>query len=186
MKNSRINILIFIFLAVLAYGATRYFDAQTPQSSGIIAQPPAPSEVASGEIVPEFSFTTIDGQTHNIREFKGRVVLLNFWATWCPPCIKEFPELLKLAAENPDKVTLIALSSDIDPKAVETFLKKQTGVTENVHIAIDENMLITQKMFQTYKLPETIIIDSNQKMKEKIAGADWDPAYLQNLVTKAY
>jgi cytochrome c biogenesis protein CcmG/thiol:disulfide interchange protein DsbE len=172
------NIILFIVIAALTYGATVYFDHAQPN---ITVQPATPEETLQGNVVPAFTFKTLDGKAHDIQDFKGRIVILNFWASWCPPCVKEFPDLLKLANNNND-VTLIALSSDLDEEAMNNFLKKYKTKGKNILIALDHDQAITQKIFQTYKLPETIIIDADQIMRIKIAGADWKAAELQKTI----
>jgi thiol-disulfide isomerase/thioredoxin len=173
------NIILFAIIALLTYSATIYFDSRQPP---VIAQPEQPSEALAGKKVPAFAFKTPDGKTHDITDFKGRIVLLNFWASWCPPCVLEFPKLLEIAAENPDDVTIIALSSDIDETAMNVFLEKQPPRENNILIALDTDQSITQKLFQTYKLPETILIDPEQLMRDKIAGGDWKKKFLQQKI----
>lgn len=166
------NVILFGVIAVGAYAATLYFDQERPH---INVQPESVIEkVESGEIAPDFSFITADGKSYTLRNFRGKVVILNFWASWCPPCVKEFPALLEVVAAFPQDVILIALSSDMDQAAMETFLTKQKyDLGPNVHVALDENQAVTQKIFQSFRLPETILMDREQKMRRKIPGADW-------------
>lgn len=173
IKAGIFNAVIFAAIAVLTYAATMYFDRERPSS--VVAQPQSVVEtVEGGDIAPDFSFTALDGKTHALRDFRGRAVILNFWASWCPPCVKEFPALLEVAAAFPDDVVLIALSSDLDQAAMEAFLKKQKyEARPNVYVALDENQAITQKLFQSFRLPETVLLDREQKPRRKIPGADW-------------
>jgi len=112
--------------------------------------------------------------------FKGKVTLVDFWASWCSPCIKEFPNFLKAAQEFNDQIVFIALSSDLDEETMTKFLKKLAQTSEsplqqdNVFIALDTDQNITQDLFQVYRLPETILIDSNQRMRSKLIGANWE------------
>lgn len=175
MKTSRtifFNVLLFAVIAGATYAATLYFDRGRPH---INVQPESViQKVESGDVAPDFSFTTPDGKTHSVRDFKGRIVILNFWASWCPPCVKEFPALLEVAARFPDDVVLIALSSDLDGAAMEAFLKKQKfEAAPNVYVALDADQAVTREIFQSFRLPETILMDRDQKMRRKIPGADW-------------
>ncbi len=171
IKAGIFNAVLFAAIAVLTYAATVYFDRERPS---VVVQPQSVVEtVEAGDIAPDFSFTA-DGKTRALRDFRGRVVILNFWASWCPPCVKEFPALLEVAAAFPDDVVLIALSSDLDQAAMEAFLKKQKyEARPNVYVALDENQAITQKLFQSFRLPETVLLDREQKPRRKIPGADW-------------
>lgn len=172
-KTVLINAALLIAIAAAGYVLTGITEHTKPH---IIVQPDAPVElIQPGKPLPDFSFTTPDKTTHTITDFKNKIVVLNFWASWCPPCIKEFPNFIKLAEAYPDDVVFIALSSDIDEPAMNAFLKK-TGLQaqpKNILIALDTQDL-TKSLFQTYKLPETILADRNLVMNTKIIGADWE------------
>jgi thiol-disulfide isomerase/thioredoxin len=166
------NILIFIIIAGLTYGATLYFEHRRPQ---IKTAPQSPIEnTIENAAAPDFKFKDSAGNTHSLNGLKGQNILLNFWASWCPPCIKELPLLLRAAKE--ENVVLIAVSSDIDEESMYKFLKKQNIDIDakSVFFTWDENQEITQKTFQTFKLPETILIDDKGIMRKKIIGADWE------------
>lgn len=170
------NLLLFLGVAAFSYGLTLYFDAQAPVRPPVITQPESViTPIAQGQALPEFSFKTSDDVMHHSRDFKGKIIILNFWASWCPPCVKEFPSLLHVAQKFPDDVVLIALSSDLDEGAMKAFLKKQSleSLPPNVFVALDDNQAVTQKLFQAYRLPETVLVDRSQIMRHKIAGIDW-------------
>lgn len=183
-----LNILIAVSIGILTYGATLYIDHRSAPE--IPVQNTAPmSSLQTDSIVPDFSFTATDGKIRNLSDFKGRIVILNFWASWCTPCIVEFPALINVAASYDKKdVVLIALSSDHDLAAMDQFLKKldqQEGIDlslANLLIAPDKENAITQGLFQTFRLPETFIIDGNQKLRHKLIGANWEPADLQAVI----
>ncbi len=165
-----LNAALFIAVAALGYGLTIYMD------SG------APSARTETEIkpLPDFSFTELDGTTHAARDFRGKIVIVNFWATWCPPCVVEFPALLKIAAEN-DDVILIALSSDTDEATIKKFLQQQEKPAKNVFIAHDRED-VTLKIFGVSKLPETVITDHELNIRKKLIGAEWEPRMLQKII----
>lgn len=176
----RLNLLIALAVALATYALTLYFNNRTPQ----ITQAPISVEApTTGEITPEFSFTDVNGRVHSIRDFEGKKIILNFWASWCPPCIKEFPLLLKAAAENKEDTIFIALSSDHEPEAFNRFIDKlEIKRADNIFIALDEQTKITGGLFQTFRLPETILIDKKQRMRSKLIGADWTYEQLASLL----
>ena len=139
----RLNILIAICAGLLTYGLTVYLDSGSPPGKPESVEAPLSGDSPDlGAETPAFSFTDINGESRNIRDFEGKIVILNFWASWCPPCIKEFPLLLDAAANHKDDVVLIALSSDHDKQAMNRFinsLKKDFDLDSmpNVHIALD-------------------------------------------------
>jgi thiol-disulfide isomerase/thioredoxin len=165
-----LNIALFVAVGLLGYGLTIYFDNR---------QPPNVQQMQE-EALPEFVFTDLSGKTHNVTDFQGKVILINFWATWCPPCVVEFPALLKIAAENED-VIFIALSSDLGDEEIKRFLSQQKELTPNVYIARDSED-VTLKTFGIKDLPETIIVGPDMTQHEKLIGVEWDPAVVQKII----
>lgn len=169
----RYNLVILIVTIVIGAGLTLWLDqgsspSETSSSPQPSAQPPATQDMA-----PDFSFTDLTGATHHLRDFRGKVVLLNFWASWCAPCVVEFPKLVTLAQTTPDLV-LIALSSDTSDAKITAFLQKYPAKADNILVARDEGRHISADLFGTYKLPETVMIDPSGKIVKKVVGdTDW-------------
>jgi cytochrome c biogenesis protein CcmG/thiol:disulfide interchange protein DsbE len=175
-----LNIFIFCAIVGVGYGLMIYFDGAAPPLRTKI---PSNEQLQSSQAAPDFSFMDMDGKKITLSDFKGKIVVLNFWATWCPPCVKEFPALLSIARAYPDRVVLIALSSDIDDAALKRFLNKHDWRGENIKIGRDMED-ITGKKFQTYRLPETLIIDEAGQIREKIIGGDWKIKDLKAIIEK--
>ncbi len=138
--------------------------------------------------MPKVVFETIDGVSVDVEKYRGKTIVLHFWATWCVPCVKEFPELLKMSALAGENVVLLTVSNDRDGQAVQKFLQKvdkeNLAQGANVVLAIDPARTISQEVFQSYKLPETILISPSFEMVKKIVGAEtlWsDPEMLRYL-----
>ncbi len=124
-----------------------------------------------GKVAPDFTIT--DGsKTISLASYRGRVVLLNFWATWCPPCVEEMPSLLKLHHDMPSLV-IIAVSVDDDANAYDHFLSSHHVDL----ITIRNPSESAPKLFHTDMWPETYLIDRNGIIRSKFIGAqDWsDP-----------
>jgi thiol-disulfide isomerase/thioredoxin len=148
---------------------------------------PSVTPITASNTAPDFEFTDWQGRAQKMSDFKGKIVILNFWASWCAPCVKEFPLLLDVVNTHSDSVVLMALSSDTDAAAMTNFLTRQNFKNlkgDNVFIALDAGGKVTQGLFQTYRLPETIIIDRNGFMRDKLIGANWDKTELEKLITK--
>ncbi|MGH1397840.1 MAG: TlpA family protein disulfide reductase [Alphaproteobacteria bacterium] len=181
------NIIIAAIITALAYGLTLYLGQTTPTITSV---PTGEDSQKTNKTVPAFTFTDINGKPHNITDFKGKKIILNFWASWCAPCIKEFPALITAAHNAPDDTILIALSSDLDEAAIHTFINKMKATQNsaftapNILIALDKDQAITGGLFQTYKLPETILIDANQTMRHKFIGANWTLEDLEKHLTE--
>lgn len=177
-----LNACILVLIALAAYAITTNMDRATPD---IIIAPQTPIEsVETGQIAPNFAFTDSNGETHSLKDFEGKTIILNFWASWCPPCIKEFPHFLRAAKEYENDVIFIAVSSDLNSEAMNTFVNKLENDIKkpNIFITLDSDQNITKTLFQTYALPETILIDRHQIMRTKIIGADWDYSALKKQI----
>jgi len=74
------------------------------------------------ELLPQVTFTELDGKTFTFEDLKGEVVLLNFWVIWCPSCATKFPAMLQLVEEYKGKIILVALSNDETKEDIDRFL----------------------------------------------------------------
>ena len=122
----------------------------------------------TGRVAPDF--TVSDGATTvHLASYRGRVVLLNFWATWCPPCIQEMPALIQLHHEHPE-LAIVAVSIDEDPEAYSRFLLRRHVDL----ITVRDPAQKAAQLFHTDGWPETYIIDRNGVIRRKIVGdPDW-------------
>jgi thiol-disulfide isomerase/thioredoxin len=134
----------------------------------------------TGRLAPDF--TVSDGTTSiHLASYRGNVVLLNFWATWCGPCIAEMPSLLALHHDQPS-LAILAVSVDEDPDAYTSFLLRRHVDLTTVRDP-DET---AAKLFHTDMWPETYVIDRKGFIRRKFVGAqDWSSpeirAYLKSL-----
>ena len=125
-----------------------------------------------GDPAPDFSLIDRQGKTWTLSELKGQVVFINFWATWCSPCLKELPSMQRLytmlAEEN---FKMLAILNKDNP-AMADFVADQQGIT--IPILDDTQNVVSLKYFLT-GIPETFIVDKQGIIREKIIGAvKWD------------
>lgn len=186
MNHVAAIVALCVVLGGLSVGYDQYL-AKPPERGGG-QQAVAPQEKQA----QDFTFKDIRGNTHKLTDFKGRWVILDFWATWCAPCVVTFPSLMKFANDHRDQVVVIALSSDRTERQIKDFIAKQSPETKqqadlpNVLIALDEGMRITKDLYFVAKYPETILISPEQKMTGKLLGAtDWQSAELVNWAKSA-
>jgi len=125
--------------------------------------------VVAGDTAPEFTLQADNGRAVAVPNFGGRLLVLNFWATWCPPCVEETPSLSQFAARYADKgVTVLAVSVDKDEKAYRAFLRR---FSPTFLTARDSQI---HQDYGTFMYPETYIIDGKGKVLKKFAEpVDW-------------
>ena len=125
--------------------------------------------VVAGDTAPGFTIKTDNGRTVSVPEFGGKILVLNFWATWCPPCVEETPSLSQFAAAYADRgVVVLGVSVDRDDKAYRKFLDKY----KPAFMTVREDKLHAD--YGTFMYPETYVIDAKGKVLEKYAEeVDW-------------
>ena len=150
---------LIVALALLAFEAFYYFSA-----------PPLDEEQKAlmaweGVRAPDFTVTNLDGQAIRLADLKGKRVILNFWATWCVPCLVEIPNFIKLRAEtSATNVVILGLSTD-DAATQKTFAQRN-GI--NYPLAILKN--VPSPYQDIVKIPVTMVIDRNGVIEHAVLG----------------
>ena len=123
-----------------------------------------------GSDAPDF---TVHDSDHSVTlsQFRGQVVVLNFWATWCPPCIEETPALVRMQARMKDRgVVVFAVSIDADDTAYHKFLK---DYSVNM-VTVRDEARKASNLYGTFGWPESYVIDRHGVIRRKFIGAvDW-------------
>jgi peroxiredoxin len=130
-----------------------------------------PGPAVQGEPAPDFTFKDSAGTQYSLSDFKGKVVLVNFWATWCPPCKDEMPsmEILQRRMEKSPFV-ILALSVDDSWAPVNRFMK-ENGFNLPIYEDFDKKI---STLYGTHMYPETYILDKKGKVAYKVVGpTDW-------------
>jgi alkyl hydroperoxide reductase subunit AhpC len=131
--------------------------------------PTAPQSPYSGRSAEDFTATTTDGGTLRLSDYKGKVVLLNFWATWCGPCKMEIPDLIALQNKYGQKgFAVIGISDDDEAKKVQDFMKSN-GINYPVAMATQD---IKNQFGGIPALPVSILIDKDGKIVTSMEGID--------------
>lgn len=134
-----------------------------------------------GTAAPDF--VVKDGsQTVALSQLHGQVVVLNFWATWCAPCVEEIPSLVVMSQKMKSKgVTVLGVSVDADADAYQKFVKDH-GVT---FLTVRDADQKSNVLYGTVKFPETYIIDRNGVVRRKFIGAvDWTSPEIVDYLSK--
>jgi peroxiredoxin len=143
---------------------------------------PQLSLIEVGSTAPEFDAVQLpSGRPANIEDYRGKVVLLNIWATWCPPCVVEMPSMERLHRKlSGTDFQLIAVSVDeADSATVNTFVRN-LGLTFEILHNRDGSI---RRIYQTTGVPESFVIDRDGVIVKKVIGAaDWDAPVNEALI----
>lgn len=197
----RVSLLPVIAAAVLAAGCDRQSDAP---AQGNVAGAASPDEVSPDEVAPsgnaapattrtadrsqagapalDATITDLTGKSATLAAFRGKPVLVNLWATWCAPCVKELPTLDALAKREAGKLAVVAISQDMDAAKVAPFVKEK-GITA-LAVRTDPDMHWTPRVTPT--LPTTILYDSaGREVWRMVGDYDWAGADAAKLLAEA-
>jgi peroxiredoxin len=166
-RRTHLHTIAIIFLIVCGIGIIILL-----QTKDVSFNPPRNSRLKKSPPAPNFTLPDVDGKMVSLADYKGRVVLLNIWATWCPPCVDEMPSMEKLYQElTGEGFEILAVSIDESgAKTVRPFMKKHRL---SFPALIDSKGFITS-LYQTTGVPESFIVDKDGIIVEKVIGPrDW-------------
>lgn len=165
-KGRAAKLLVLVGFAALALAVAAYRRWSGPPQVGSPA--------------PDFTLPALRGESLRLRDYRGQVVVLNFWATWCPPCVEEMPSLQSFADEMIGMgVAVISVSVDADLNALEQFA---TQYKLTFPVGRDPDQAVA-KRYGTYMFPETYILDEDGRIADKLIGAvDWQDPRINEFV----
>ncbi len=162
-------------------------QAPVASSSALPASMTKLQVTAGNPDVPDATFDDGEGRQVHVSDFRGRYVLLNMWAKWCPPCINELPALARAQAKLPkDRIVVVAVDlENNEPADVMEFLRAHGA--EGLNAYVDRNLEL-MRSFKAYGLPLTVVIDPEGREVARAFGPEqWDGAdalsYLRGLIT---
>lgn len=165
--------VMFLLLAAIAASAC---GAAAPVSVGnkpvsINDRPLKDTQARPLKPIAEMSWTTFEGPVQKLKDFHGKVVILDFWATYCPPCIEEIPHLMELKQRYGDDLVLIGLhvGGEEDRPKVPEFVER---LKISYPLATPEDALTSFIFGQETAIPQTAIFDRSGKLVKKIVGFD--------------
>jgi thiol-disulfide isomerase/thioredoxin len=189
--ESAMRRLVPVFLLLAASGGCNKQEAAPPQpaptgGAAVVAEKPVEVITASvGKPAPKSPVTDLaTGQPVTLADFKGKPVLLNLWATWCAPCVRELPTLARLAQAQQGRLAVLTVSEDLEgARVVKPFLAKR-GLA-GVHPYHDPNNGLMLQL-QEASLPATILYDAQGKELWRVrADLDWTGARAKELLSQA-
>ena len=162
---------IVLLIIILALGL-----AVTSCASGS-----GPTEARVGQQAPDFQLQNLDGQSISLKEFKDKPVLINFWATWCGPCVYEMPFLQEIHNEWSGKgLVLLAINKGESPATVSSFLQDQNL---SIPVLLDTEQTVSQR-YNVFGIPTTFFVDKDGIIQEKIIGAFQSKEQIEKRLSK--
>lgn len=155
---------LLLALGLILIAASGYFILQDVSAQTDLSVVPAKVNYPS----PELTLTDIDGITRSLTDYRGQVVLVNLWATWCPPCKEEMPALQAYHDKHHDKGFSIIAINDGDPTPDVIQFVKDYRLT--FPIWLDPTYIATERAFKTLNLPSSFVIDRNGTVRLSWVG----------------
>jgi len=154
-------LLIGIYFGILIFRG----NGSNCSTSGFL--PPLSSESEKPQKLDNWTFTSIDGSSIRSDQFKDKIIVLNLWATWCPPCVAEIPDLVALQNEYADSIQIIGVSVDqTSPDQLSRFVKRKNI---NYPIVFSSTQLMEQ-LGSVKHIPTTFFIDVHGNVTDRFTG----------------
>ncbi|WP_205853833.1 redoxin domain-containing protein [Planococcus maitriensis] len=131
---------------------------------------PTDEGLARGELAPDFELTTLKGEEMRLSDYRGKAVILNFWATWCPPCRAEMPHMQTFYEKQQDNdVEVVAVNLTTEDRGmaeIENFVE-EFGLSFPIPMDVDGDI---GALYQAFSIPTSYIIDKEGRVLHKIVG----------------
>ncbi|RDI41004.1 peroxiredoxin family protein [Falsibacillus pallidus] len=162
---------IAIILVLNTYKDRANDEPSTPVQEASPSSELQSSGLGKGDVAPDFTLKTLEGKEKSLSDFRGKKVILNFWATWCPPCKAEIPHMVKFYGENAksSNVEIVAVNLTAQDKGEETIRNFVKEYKMPFPVLLDSAGDIGSK-YGAFAIPTSYIIDSKGVIREKIVG----------------
>ncbi|MFL5814437.1 MAG: peroxiredoxin family protein [Bdellovibrionia bacterium] len=167
-RNALVGFITLTLLGGVVFGVTHWNSKGSSTDS-----PVSSKDAAAYRIAPDFALQDAEGKAHKLSDFRGKIVLLHFWASWCPPCLGEIPNWLEMAEAFKGKpVQLFAVSLDESWQAAHKVLPTD-HLPPGVVSVIDPKTQVSEQ-YGSYAFPETYLISPKGEIITKWVGPqDW-------------
>ncbi|WGD34097.1 TlpA disulfide reductase family protein [Olleya sp. YS] len=184
MKKPKLTfkyILFAVMLLLLIIPQTRQI-IQIQLHKGLALFSPSVESESNRKIITNYNWNLIDinGNKYNFRQAENKVVLVSFWATWCPPCIAELPSLQKLYEDYKDKIEFVFISNEKPEKLYQFSV--HNGYTFTIYNPSEAS---PNKLFDVNSIPRNFLIDkTGQVVIDKSGAANWNSETVRNTIDK--
>ena len=183
MKLRKLSLILLLTITLLLAGcqsgnnAGNAGEAAAGDTGGETESADPSGPIAEGDAYRDFTVSLADGGEFTLSDHEGKVILLNFWATWCGPCVGEMPAFERLQETYGEDLVLLAVNSGEDEETVKGFLE-ETGYTFRVGLDLDYTVF---SLYPSEFIPYTVVIGTDGKVAAIHTGAD-DYDYYSELV----
>lgn len=169
--HKKIGIFLFIVAFTLSACAGNQPDTAVPDPSETETASAPQTGISEGDIAPDFELVAMDGTVHRLSDYRGKVVLLNFWTTWCPYCRAEMPDFEDMYTDAYKDLDFVIIAVDFG-ETKETVQKYLDNAPHSISfpILLDTDKRIFDKYNRTGGTPQTYIIDENGVIHKFISG----------------
>src|SRR3989338_5436512 len=157
--------VVSIGIITIIIAAIAFIELNKPKGN-VIASDYKNTGITIGKIAPDFELETLEGKKAKLSDYRGKKVILNFWASLCPPCREEMPEFQRIYSENKDKLVVVGVNLEENRENAEAFIEK-LGIA--FPILLDPNSQV-KDMYNVFTQPVTYFIDESGKIVDKKFG----------------
>ncbi len=175
-KTFIILIMLTAFIALFGFNNIDARNSPTPANSA--NQSSLVKSSSDNQKAPAFSLRSINGKNVSLSDFKGKIVIVDFWATWCPPCRKSIPDLIELQKKYKNKIAVIGISVDMDTKAEVAPFVKHSGINYTILYATPE---VIQAYGNINAIPTSFIIDKHGDIAAQYVGLTDKEIYIKEI-----
>jgi len=175
-KMSRVILPVILTLVLLVTGCSAGSEPPDRESPTALVE-----GIQVGNQAPDFQLQNLDGQTVSLGNLQGKPVLINFWATWCSPCVSEMPYIQEIYEEWADKgLVVVAINLGESSSKAEEFMQ---SYNLSFTVLLDTKKDVAQKYNIQY-IPTTFFIDKDGIIQDKMIGAFQNKAQIENRLSK--
>ncbi|HUH27481.1 TlpA disulfide reductase family protein [Gelidibacter sp.] len=177
-KSQRSNIIFLVIILLLVIPQTRH-PIQVFLQKGLAMFSPSVIDEEKRIVLTDYNWQLVDenGVSYNFNDAKGKVVFINFWATWCPPCIAEMPSMEKLYQDYKDEVVFLFVSNETQ-EVISKFKTKH-----DYEFLVHASLTAHPVQLETSSIPRTFVIDQQGHIViDKTGAADWNSKSVRKLM----